>query len=90
VDPLRYYCANCGWDTGQFTPYIEYINIRWMANAYGALWHKLWYDRKPNLAVKAGYFAFIVLCAPAMLAGLPFVWLAKRRQRKARVADGAR
>ena len=90
VDPVRYYCARCGWDTGQFTPYIEYVNIRWMANAYGNLWQRLWHDSKPSRATKVGYFLFILLSAPAMLVGLPFVWLAKRQQRRAGHADKAR
>ena len=27
VDPARYYCARCGWDTGTFTPFIPFVNI---------------------------------------------------------------
>jgi hypothetical protein len=79
-----YYCAKCGWDTGRYTPYIEFVNIRWFANGCGALWHKLWFDPAPSWPAKAGYFLVILFAAPIMLVGLPFVWLSKRRGSAAR------
>lgn len=80
VDALRYYCARCGWDTGQFTSYMPFVNIRWQADAHGRMWNRLWYDSTPALAAKIGLFVLVVLTAPVMLVGLPFVWRESRRR----------
>jgi len=63
IDPTRHYCKRCGRDTGQFTTYIPYVNIRWMATGFGAAWHKLWYDKRPRWYTRIGYFLFVVLFA---------------------------
>jgi hypothetical protein len=86
VDPRRHYCAQCGGATGQYTQYVEFVNIRWMANAYGALWQKLWHDPSQSQGGKVVYFMFMLLTAPVMLIGLPFLWLGRRN--KARPSDG--
>lgn len=80
IDPSRHYCKVCGRDTGQFTTYIPYVDIPWMATGFGAVWHKLCHETRPRWYTKVGYFLFIGLFAPVMLVALPFVWLNRRKR----------
>lgn len=83
VESLRYYCPQCGFATGTCTQLVEFVNIRWWAGGYGVLWRRLWFDREQRWYAKAWCFLSIVFTAPAMLVGLPFVWSARRRARRA-------
>ena len=81
IEAARYYCKRCGHDTGQFTTYLPYVDIPWMASGFAAAWRKIWHDARPRWYGRVGYFVFIVLFAPVMLVGLPFVLLARRKGR---------
>ena len=72
VNPIDYYCPKCGAATGQLTPYIPFVNIRFNYSIYGRLWQKVWYE-KTGLLMKIFSLALIVLFVPVMLVGLPFV-----------------
>ena len=72
VNPIDYYCPKCGAATGQLTPYIPFVNIRFNYSIYGRLWQKVWYE-KTGLLMKIFSLGLIVLFVPFMLVGLPFV-----------------
>lgn len=77
VDPLEYYCPKCGFATGQLTPHIPFVNIQHYTNFMGRMWRKIWFERA-SPATKLLCFFMIVLSAPFLLLGLPFVawrWL---------------
>ena len=78
VAPSSYYCETCGEPTGNLTPYIPYVNIRFAVNFYSAMWRKAWYDQTTNVMIRLLCIVLIVLFAPIMLIGLPFVLLGKR------------
>ena len=78
IDPSAHYCATCGEATGRYTPYIPYVNIRFTANFYVAVWRKIWHDPEASLPTRILCMAIIVLCAPVMLVALPFVLWGKR------------
>ena len=71
VDPLQHYCK-CGEAVGQLTPYIPFVNIRFNCSIFGVLWPRLW-ARGTRLHARLGYFALLVLFAPIMFVGIPFV-----------------
>jgi hypothetical protein len=81
IDPLNYYCPKCGHASGQLTPYIPFVNIRFNYSIFGRLWHKLWYE-KTSLPMKIISAAMIVVFVPIMLIGLPFVLWEKFSSRK--------
>jgi hypothetical protein len=71
VDPLDYYCPNCGEASGQLTQYIPFLNIRWMARVYGKMWRQL---RSRDISILGRFFRVIIIvwCAPIILVGLFF------------------
>src|SRR5688572_27583819 len=79
IELARDYCKTCGRDTGQFTTYLPYVNIPWMATGFAAAWQRVWQHNGPRWYARVGCFLFILLFAPVMLVGLPFVLLARRR-----------
>ena len=80
-DPLQHYCEECGEAVGLFTPYIPFVNIRFNYSIFGRLWQTLWYDPSAGWVTRLGYFLLIVLIVPVMFLALPFVIIAKRRNR---------
>ena len=80
-DPLQHYCEECGEAVGRFTPYIPFVNIRFNYSVFGKLWQGLWYDPSKGSGTRLFYFLLIVLIAPVMFLALPFVIIAKRRNR---------
>lgn len=81
VDPLEHFCPNCGQTTGQLTPYIPFVNIRYNYSIFGSLWRKVWYE-KASLPMKVFSLFLIILCVPIMLIALPFVIAEKIRTRR--------
>ncbi len=81
VDPSSYYCETCGESAGNLTPYIPYVNIRFAVNFYRAMWRKAWYDHTTHVMIRLLCIVLIVLFAPIMFIGLPFVLLGKRKAR---------
>ena len=81
VDSARYYCKSCGYDTGQFTTYLPFVDIPLMAAGYGAVWRRIWSSESSRWYSIVGCILFIIVFAPVMLVGLPFVWLARRKSR---------
>ena len=75
------YCPRCGWDTGQLTPYLPFVNISWQANGLGRLWRRIWWDPRRRWYTRLGDLVLLLLMAPVMLIGLPFVWRTKRSSR---------
>lgn len=41
VDVLQHYCS-CGWAVGQFTPSIPFVNIPFLVEFFGGMWHRVW------------------------------------------------
>ena len=72
VDPENYYCPVCGEATGRVTPYVPFVNIPFNYAIFGRLWRKVWYE-KAGLPMKAFSLFLILLYAPIMLIGLPFL-----------------
>jgi len=69
----QHYCHKCGDAVGHFTPYIPFVNIRFNYGIFGRMWHKLWRDREAGFLIKGVCAVLIVVLAPVMLVGLPFV-----------------
>ena len=71
VDPLDYYCPNCGETTGQLTPYIPYVGIPWAAACWGRVWRKVW---SSDISIPGRLFGLLIIVwiAPIMLIGLLF------------------
>ncbi len=71
IDPLQYYCSNCGEASGQFTQYIPFVNIRWQASVWGQMWRQIW---STDVSIPGRVFRFLMIMwnAPIMLIGLIF------------------
>ena len=71
VDPLHYYCPNCGEASGQLTHYIPFVNLRWLAMVWGRMWRQL---RSRDISIKGRLLRFIMIIwnVPIMLIGLLF------------------
>lgn len=72
VDPLDHYCPHCGEAVGQLTPYIPFVNIRWMTRIWDDIWQQLWSKDTPVIG-RLLRFVMIVLFAPILLVGIPFM-----------------
>lgn len=71
VDPLANYCPHCGEATGQFTQYLPFENILWLARVWGRVWRQIW-SRDVSLAGRAFRLFMVVWNVPVMLIGLLF------------------
>lgn len=80
--PLQHYCQKCGETVGQLSPYIPYVNIPFNFSIFGTMWRRTWLERGVPTRWKVFYILMIIVCAPVMIAGLPFVLIAKLRRRK--------
>ena len=75
VDPLGYYCPHCGYDTGQLTPYIPFVNIPWQTRIWGQMWDQLW-SKDISFASRLFRLFMILWNVPILLIGLiPKLWL---------------
>ena len=81
-DPLQHYCKKCGEAVGQLTPYIPFVNIPFNCSVFGTMWHRFWFDKRTNIGMKILFLFLIILMAPVMLLGLPFVIWQKARGNK--------
>jgi hypothetical protein len=81
VDRDRHYCKSCGHDTGQFTTYLPYVDIPWMAAGFGAVWRRIWSSGQSRWFTRAGCILFLIVFAPVMFVGAPNTWLARRKNR---------
>lgn len=79
--PLQDYCENCGEAVGQLTPYKPFVNIRFNYSIFGRMWKIVWRDAEASLVLKSFCFVLIVLFAPIMLVGLPFILWEKSRRK---------
>lgn len=75
------YCKKCGETIGQYTAYVPYVNIRFVANLYERLWKRVWYEQGVRLHRRVLGLLIIFLGAPVMFLGLPFVFFGKRQSR---------
>ncbi len=80
VSPLDHYCDDCGEAVGQWTAYIPWVNIPYLASFFERLWMRIWWRRDTPLRRRLGYLMVIVLLAAAifelvvmLVAGIPFV-----------------
>ena len=71
IDPLHYYCPYCGEASGQLTPYLPFVNIRWQATIWGRIWRQVW---SRDVSIPGCLFRFIMVIwnVPIMLIGLIF------------------
>lgn len=71
VDPLGYYCPNCGEPSGQLTQYIPFVNLRWLANTWGRMWRQIW---SKDISIPGRIFRIIMITwnVPLILIGLLF------------------
>ena len=74
-----HYCQNCGATVGQCTAYMPFVNIQFFANFFGRLWQRTWFEKGVSLPTRLFSLVLIVLLAPFMLVGLPFVLFRKLR-----------
>jgi hypothetical protein len=55
------------------------VNIQFFANFFGRLWQRTWFEKGVSLPTRLFSLVLIVLLAPFILVGLPFVVLRKLR-----------
>jgi hypothetical protein len=72
VDPLAYYCPNCGGASGQLTEYIPFVNIRWQMGVYGKMWRQM-FSHDVSITGKLFRFIMIIWQVPLILIGLLFI-----------------
>jgi hypothetical protein len=73
------YCTRCGVAVGQHTEYVPFVNIRWQADGVGRLLKASRAEGAGALPRFLGALARILL-TPIIWAGIPFAWLAERRE----------
>lgn len=71
VDPLNYYCPYCGEASGQLTPYIPFVNIRWAVTVWGRMWRQIW-SRDISIPGRLFRFIMVIWNVPLILIGLFF------------------
>lgn len=73
VDPLDHFCPKCGQTTGQLTPYIPYLSIRYNYGRFGLRWRNVW-NREISWPMRIiGAATFLLVCGPFYVIALPFV-----------------
>ncbi len=83
----QYYCQQCGETASDLTPYIPFVNIRFVCNFYKRLWRTACYDKRASILVRIFCLVLIVLFAPVMLIGVPFLLWQKIHKTKRNVPD---
>lgn len=71
VDPLLYYCPNCGEATGQFTHYMPFVNLQWQASVWGRMWRQVW-SHDVSFLGRAFRLLMIIWKVPILLIGVFF------------------
>ena len=84
--PSEHYCPKCGAAVGQFTAYIPFVDIPFLANFYARLWERVWFERGVTVFSRTASLILILLLAPVMLVGLPFALLKRRKRRQSETA----
>lgn len=79
VGPMDHYCARCDMAVGQWTGYLPWVNIPYMARFFGELWERIWWRRGVSWLRRVIYFTVIALLAGPMLLAIPFVLWRKIR-----------
>jgi len=69
VNPLDYYCPNCGEASNQLTQYIPFVNISWQVSIWGRIWRQVW-SRDVALWRRIASLIMVVWGAPVLLLGL--------------------
>lgn len=72
VDPLHYYCPNCGEATGQLTQYIPFVNIPWQITVWGRMWRQV-FSRETSIPGRLFRLIMIIWNVPLLLIGLFFI-----------------
>jgi len=83
-DPdTQYYCAHCGRGVADVTPYVPFVNIPFNCAIFGSMWRKVWREGNVGFGRRLFCLLLIVIFAPIMLLGLPFiVWEMIRSRRR--------
>ncbi len=80
--PPQHYCQKYGETVGQLSPYIPYINIPFSYSIFGTMWKRIWLEQGVPIRWNVFCVLMIIVLAPVMLIGLPFVLIAKLRRKK--------
>jgi ribosomal protein L40E len=67
VEKGQYYCPKCNNATGQYVPYLPFVNIPFNYSMHRTMWQKL-KSKDSGLIYKLTAILFIVLTAPIMIA----------------------
>jgi len=81
-DPLMHFCPRCGATVGQLTIYMPFEGIHWQVDFFSKAWSRVWHNRRAGFLSKVFCLFMIVVYAPIMLLGLPFILLGRRRKPK--------
>ena len=68
VEEGQYYCPECNSSTGQYTPYLPFVNIPFNYSMHQTMWRKL-KSKDVGLLYKITAILFILLTAPIMIVG---------------------
>lgn len=71
VDPLDYYCSNCGQACNYLTQYIPFVNIRWSVNFYVKMCRQIW-SREVSIVGRIFRLFMIIWFFPLVLIVMPF------------------
>ena len=81
-EPLQHYCTKCGSTVGQLSPYIPYVNIPFNYSIFRTMWRRIWSGTGTPVYLKVFCAVMIVLFAPVMLIGIPFLLIARLQQKR--------
>ncbi|MFA7184053.1 MAG: zinc ribbon domain-containing protein [Victivallales bacterium] len=68
VNKGQYYCPKCNNATGQYVPYLPFVNIPFNYSMHRTLWQKL-KSKNTGIIYKITAILFIALTAPIMIIG---------------------
>lgn len=71
VSPFAYTCPACGHSAGQFTTYMPFEQIPFIAECLGELWRRFWFARERSVAHRLFCVALIGVCYPWMFLAAP-------------------
>ena len=72
----QYYCPKCNSPTGQYTPYVPFVNIPFNYSMHQTMWRKL-KSKDVSLLYKMTAILIILVTAPIMIAGFLVYFLFK-------------
>ena len=79
--PLEHFCPHCGNTVGQLTPNIPFVSIPFEVEFLSSTWRRIWAS-DTGAALRVVCVLIVVMLAPLLLVGLPFVLLTAARQPK--------